>query len=45
MSNTGTYVFDKKLGKLVKVSDQIPSCKKGSSAHSCCGGCCCGHNH
>lgn len=43
MSNTGTYVFDKKLGKLVKVSDKIPSCKKGSS-HTCCGECCCGRH-
>lgn len=43
MSSTGTYVFDKKLGKLVKVSDKIPSCKKGT-AHPCCGGCCCGHH-
>ena len=43
MSHTGTYIFDKKLGKLVKVSNQIPSCKKGTS-HPCCGGCCCGHH-
>lgn len=44
MNHTGTYVFDKKLGKLVKISDQIPSCKKGA-AHHCCGECCCGHSH
>lgn len=44
MSNTGTYVFDKKLGKLVKVSDKIPSCKKGAGAHHCCGACGCGHH-
>ena len=44
MSNTGTYVFDKKLGKLVKVSDKIPSCKKTTGAHHCCGACCCGHH-
>ena len=37
---TGTYVYDKKLGKMVKVSDRIPSVKK--SGGSCCGGCC-GH--
>ena len=37
---TGTYVYDKKLGKMVKVSDRIPSVHK--AAHSCCGGCC-GH--
>lgn len=43
MSNTGTYIYDKKLGKMVKVSDQIPSCKKGHQ-HTCCGDCCCGHH-
>ncbi len=37
---TGTYVYDKKLGKMVKISDRIPSVKK--SGGSCCGGCC-GH--
>lgn len=44
MSHTGTYVFDKKLGKLVKISDKIPSCKKASAAHHCCGNCCCHHD-
>lgn len=39
-SKTGTYVYDKKLGKMVKVSDRIPSCKKGEP-HTCCGHCCC----
>ncbi len=38
-SKTGTYVYDKKLGKMVKVSDRIPSCKKEN--HTCCGHCCC----
>ncbi|MBQ3667375.1 MAG: hypothetical protein II913_04885 [Elusimicrobiaceae bacterium] len=42
-SNTGTYVYDKKLGKMVKISDRIPSCQKGKS-HTCCGNCCC-HEH
>lgn len=37
---TGTYVYDKKSGKMVKISDRIPSVKK-SGGH-CCGGCC-GH--
>ena len=39
-NNTGTYVYDKKLGKIVKVSDRIPSAK-GKKEHSCNG--CCGH--
>ncbi len=43
-SSTGTYIYDKQLGKLVKVSNKIPSCKKGRSAHACCGHCCC-HEH
>ncbi|MDD5209622.1 MAG: hypothetical protein PHV36_09555 [Elusimicrobiales bacterium] len=49
---TGRYVYDKKLGKVVKVSDEVPGLKKGSSAseggcpinpggHKCNG--CCGH--
>lgn len=42
-SATGTYVYDKKLGKMVKVSDRIPSCQKSSGGH-CCGNCCC-HEH
>ncbi len=29
---TGTYVFDKKLGKVVKVSDKVPGLKKGGGA-------------
>ncbi len=49
---TGRYVYDKKLGKVVKVSDEIPGLKKGPAASdgACpinpgghkCGGCC-GH--
>ena len=50
---TGRYVYDKKLGKVVKVSDDIPGLKKGGSpeggtcpmnpgGHSCGGGCGCG---
>ena len=49
---TGRYVYDKKLGKVVKVSDEIPGLKKGQAAsegtcpinpggHKCNG--CCGH--
>lgn len=39
-NNTGTYVYDKKLKKVVKVSDRVPSVGK-SAAHVCNG--CCGH--
>jgi hypothetical protein len=49
---TGRYVYDKKLGKVVKVSDEVPGLKKAGSsdggtcpmnpgAHKCNG--CCGH--
>ncbi|OGR43823.1 MAG: hypothetical protein A2X35_08915 [Elusimicrobia bacterium GWA2_61_42] len=49
-SATGRYVYDKKLGKVVKVSDEVPGLKKGGSAeaggcpmkHTCGGGCGCG---
>lgn len=52
-SKTGKYVYDAKLGKVVKVSDDIPGIKKGSSpeggtcplnpgGHKCGGGCGCG---
>ncbi len=51
-SGTGKYVYDAKLGKVVKVSDQVPGLKKGSAGagdscpmnpggHKCNG--CCGH--
>ncbi len=34
MSHTGTYVFDEKKGKVVKVSDRVPKAasKKGKGA-------------
>jgi hypothetical protein len=51
-TKTGRYVYDKKLGKVVKVSDDIPGLKKsgGAEGESCpmnpgahkCNGCC-GH--
>ncbi len=52
-ANTGKYVYDAKLGKVVKVSDDIPGLKKGGSfdagscpmnkgGHQCGGGCGCG---
>lgn len=43
MSNTGRYVFDKKTGKVIKISDEVRSLSK--KEHHCgpnCG-CCCGH--
>ena len=42
-SITGTYVYDKKLGKMVKVSDRIPSASKKEGG-CCCGNCAC-HGH
>ncbi|MFA5137708.1 MAG: hypothetical protein WC728_00635 [Elusimicrobiota bacterium] len=47
---TGTYVYDEKSDKIVKVSDRIPSVAskgKGASLPDCgggpaCGGDCCG---
>ncbi len=36
-NNTGTYVYDKKLQKMVKISSCIPSLGKAKHA---CGGCC-----
>ncbi|MFA5160809.1 MAG: hypothetical protein WC421_01050 [Elusimicrobiales bacterium] len=39
-SPTGRYVYDKKLGKVVKISEDIPSLKK-SGGHANCGGPCC----
>lgn len=50
---TGRYVYDKKLGKVIKVSDEVPGLKKSSApaeggacpmnpgGHNCGG--CCGH--
>lgn len=45
-SKTGKYKYDKKLGKVVKVSDDVVGLKKGGSSSdqgSSCGpgGCCC----
>ncbi|HCC48101.1 MAG TPA: hypothetical protein DEQ38_08325 [Elusimicrobia bacterium] len=50
-TKTGKYVYDAKLGKVVKVSDEVPGLKKGAGAsdtcpinpggHKCNG--CCGH--
>ena len=50
-AKTGRYVYDKKLGKVVKISDDIPglnkasaggdSCPMNPGAHKCNG--CCGH--
>lgn len=47
---TGRYVYDKKLAKVIKISDDIPGLKKasGSGEAGCpmnpgshnCGGCC-----
>ena len=42
MSNTGTYIIDKKTGKLVKISDRATTAKK--KGHTCCGDCCCHHH-
>ncbi len=42
MSNTGTYIIDKKTGKLVKISDRANAAKK--QGHTCCGDCCCHHH-
>ncbi|MDR0952675.1 MAG: hypothetical protein LBM71_00550 [Elusimicrobiota bacterium] len=41
-NNTGTYAFDKKTGKIIKISDNVPSVKK-ESGHTCGNGCGC-HN-
>jgi len=51
-TRTGRYIYDKKLGKVVKISDEIPglkktgatggeSCPMSPGAHKCQG--CCGH--
>jgi hypothetical protein len=36
---TGRYIYDKKLGKVVKISDEIVGIKKGSSAENIPSGC------
>ena len=45
-NNTGTYKFDPKTGKVVKVSKEVPSCTKKAHTGPCggCCGCCC-HDH
>ena len=47
-NNTGTYVYDKKLGKVVKVSARVPGVSGAAKAavgapgcNGCCGGCGC----
>ncbi len=42
MSNTGTYIIDKKTGKLVKISERATAIR--GQNHTCCGDCCC-HKH
>ena len=44
-NNTGTYKYDPKTGKVVRVSAEVPSrAKKGHTGP--CGGCCgCCHEH
>ena len=39
---TGKYVYDKKLGKVIKVSDKITGLKKDGGNDSCPTGGCCG---
>jgi len=44
-SNTGTYKFDAKTGKVIKVSDDIPKTAKAGGGETCprahvCGGHC-----
>ncbi|MBP7795262.1 MAG: hypothetical protein KA059_00580 [Elusimicrobiales bacterium] len=48
---TGKYIYDKKLKKVIKVSDEIVGLRKNNSAvdddcgsGGCCHGCGC-HNH
>ncbi len=39
---TGKYVYDAKLGKVVKISDKITGLKKSGGNNSCPTGGCCG---
>lgn len=41
-TKTGKYVYDEKLGKIVKVSDKITGLKKGGETGTCPTGGCCG---
>ncbi|MDR0645515.1 MAG: hypothetical protein LBG46_00545 [Elusimicrobiota bacterium] len=38
-NKSGTYVFDKKTGRVVKISNEVPSVKK-EHKHVCQGNCC-----
>lgn len=42
-NTTGTYIYDKKLGKVVKISDRVPGVHKaeGHVCNGCCGHCAC----
>ncbi|MBR4355456.1 MAG: hypothetical protein IKP96_02640 [Elusimicrobiaceae bacterium] len=43
-NNTGTYIYDKKLGKVIKISGRVPSLQTEATqqhSHVCSG--CCGH--
>lgn len=42
---TGTYKFNRKLGRLIKVSDSVPGLSGGGGCSGCAGGACstCGH--
>jgi hypothetical protein len=42
-STSGTYIYDKAAGKVVKVSDKVPSIKKGEGCCGCTGDC--PHHH
>lgn len=45
-NNTGTYVYDKKLKKVIKVSSDVPSVARGGGhvCNGCCGRCGCHEN-
>jgi hypothetical protein len=43
INNTGTYIYDKKAGRVIKVSDAVPPYKK-DKGHTCCNGCRCRGN-
>ena len=36
---TGTYVYDRELGRMVQVSEQVPGLKKGRSPQPSAGPC------
>lgn len=43
-SASGTYVYDKTTGKVIKISDQVPSLKKKEGCCGCDGPCHCHHH-